>query len=117
LVDSDRPGHSWAYWFCPGCQQKSNDGNKPYFAPPAEGPMPEGEVPQWGPDSEEIAREAGLGGYGAETAAQETREEALLRTLDRVDGEVSGLRGVVVVLCAAVLALGIAVAWLLWLQR
>lgn len=88
--------------------------DKPYFAPQAGGAAPEGEVPKWGDDAAAIAREAGLGSYGQDRADQESREEVLIRTLERVDGEVGGLRSIVVVLCAAVFVLGAAVGWLIF---
>jgi hypothetical protein len=87
--------------------------DKPYFAPQAEGAAPEGEVPKWGEDAAAIAREAGLGSYGPEPTAQEAREEALLRNLDRIDGEVAGLRGIVFALCAVVLVVVGLVIWAL----
>ncbi len=85
---------------------------KPYFAPPAEGAPPEGEVPSWGEDAQAIARQAGLGSYGPETTEQEKREEVLLRIMERVDGEVAGLRSIVLVLCGVVAVLGAVVGWL-----
>lgn len=94
---------------------------EPYFAPAAQGrgvtnaqAQPDG-APAWGEDATEIARSAGLGSYGPEPTAQQEREDALLRTLDGVGGSVAGLRVLVLVLCASVLALGAAVTWL-WLQ-
>lgn len=105
---------------------------EPYFAPSAPAPRsfgdttPEtaglvvprvhsGEAPAWGEDAEQIAREAGLGSYGAEGAEQEHREEVLLRTLEAVRGEFAGLRAIVLVLIALVFVLFVAVAWL-WLR-
>lgn len=105
-----------------------NDNEKPYFAPSApavrsfEDRMATGlgattrkdaASPAWGEDAIEIARQAGLGSYGAELAAQEQREEALLRTLEAVRGEFAGLRSLVLVLVGAMLVLAAAVAWLL----
>lgn len=45
----------------------------PHFAPPAEVEIREVDeaAPEWGPDAQEIAREAGLGGYAAEGEADE----------------------------------------------
>ena len=90
----------------------SDDKARAYFAPPSDGTTPEGEVPVWGEDAEEIARTAGLGSYGAAMDEQEAREETLLGTIERVDNEVRALRALVVVLCAAAVLQGIAVIWL-----
>jgi NAD(P)H-dependent flavin oxidoreductase YrpB (nitropropane dioxygenase family) len=91
--------------------------DKPYFAPPSKGAAPEGEVPSWGQDAQEIAREAGLGSYGGTAADQEMREESMLRALEDAEREAGlgrPMRGLVVVLCAAVLVLGAVVAWMLF---
>ncbi len=104
-----------------------NDNEKPYFAPSApavrsfEDRMASGLTTTrkdaasiaWGEDAAEIARQAGLGSYGAELATQEQREEVLLRTLEAVRGEFAGLRSLVLVLVGAMLVLAAAVAWLL----
>ena len=100
--------------------------SKPYFAPPAEGAVPEGEVPAWGDDAKAIAREAGLGSYGADPSDQEAREDALITGLEhaeqeafkdftprqRVEDDLAALKGLVSVLVVIVFALGVAVGWL-----
>lgn len=96
-------------WFCPNCGTK---GDKPYFAPAAEGAPPEGEVPTWGEDAQAIAREAGLGSYGADPSEQELREDSLMRSLEQAEREV-GLSGGVVQQQLTVRILGIAVIVLL----
>lgn len=89
------------------------DRDKPYFAPPAEGTPPEGEVPSWGEDAEQIAREAGLGSYGADPTEQESREEMLLRSLEHVDAELVRARLTVRILGVAVLILVCVLIWVL----
>ena len=89
------------------------DRDKPYFAPPAEGAPPEGEVPSWGEDAQEIAREAGLGSYGGDAADQQSREEALLRSLESMDTELARARLTVRILGLAVLVLVCALVWVL----
>ena len=87
---------------------------KPYFAPPAEGAPPEGEAPKWGDDAAAIAREAGLGSYGAEQTEQEAREDVLLASIERMDGELANLRRSVATLWVVVVTLGaITISWLM----
>jgi hypothetical protein len=94
----------------------ANPKNESYFAPPADAAAVQGvqaqSSPAWGEDAEEIARTAGLGSYGAETLDQEAREEAVIRGLERTDGEVRALRAMVNWLCVCVVGLGVAVGWI-----
>lgn len=87
--------------------------DKPYFAPPAEGAPPEGEVPTWGEDAQEIAREAGMGSYGADPIEQEQREEPLIESLERADADMVRMRLTVRILSIAVLVLVCALLWAL----
>jgi hypothetical protein len=90
-----------------------SDPDKPYFAPPATGAPPEGEVPAWGEDAQEIAREAGLGSYGADPIEQGIREEPLIESLEHADADMVRLRLTVRVLGFAVFALVCALVWVL----
>jgi hypothetical protein len=89
--------------------------NESYFAPPSvqTDTVPAQSAPAWGEDAEEIARTAGLGSYGAEALDQEAREEAVIRGLERTDGEVRALRALVNWLCVCVVTLGAVVGWML----
>lgn len=87
--------------------------DKPYFAPPAKGAPPEGEVPTWGEDAQEIAREAGLGSYGADPIEQGTREEPLIESLERADADLVRMRLTVRLFGLAVLVLLCALIWVL----
>lgn len=94
------------------------DQDDPYFAPPAKGSPPEGEVPSWGEDAKEIAREAGLGSYGSDPADQESREETLIGTLEGADADMVRMRLTVRILGVTVVILVCALLWalaaLLW---
>jgi hypothetical protein len=90
-----------------------SDRDKPYFAPPAEGAPPDGEAPSWGEDAQEIAREAGLGSYGADPIEQATREEPLIESLERADADMARMRLTVRILGVAVLVLVCALVWAL----
>ncbi len=88
---------------------------KPYFAPPATEEERAARVDrgtEWGEDAQAIQRQAGLGSYGPEPTDQEARENALIRTLERVDAEVASLRSWVFGLYGVVFGLGAAVMWL-----
>lgn len=89
--------------------------DKPYFAPPAEGEVPEGELPKWGEDAQEIQREAGLGSYGRPElpGEQAKREDALLHGLERLDGELASLRSWVYALGLAVATTMGVITWML----
>jgi len=93
--------------------------NESYFAPssPTAPVSTVSESPTWGDDAADIAQTAGLGSYGAETLEQQAREEAVIRGLERMDGQVFGqvqaLRGLVNWLCVCVVVLGAAVGWML----
>ena len=87
--------------------------DKPYFAPPADGTPPEGEVPKWGEDAKEIAREAGLGSYGRDPAEQAGREETLLRTLESAGTDLARARLMVWILGIAVVVLVCTLTWVL----
>jgi hypothetical protein len=89
------------------------DRDKPYFAPPAKGATPEGEVPTWGEDAQEIAREAGLGSYGADPIEQEQREEPLIESLERADADMVRMRLTVRILGLIVIVLVCALIWVL----
>ena len=94
-----------------------SDPDKPYFAPPAEGATLQGEVPTWGTDAQEIAREAGLGSYGGDPLDQESREEALLRALERSDADLSRTRLTAALLSLITLLLTCALIWLWFAGR
>lgn len=93
-----------------------SDPDKPYFAPPAEGATPAGEVPTWGEDAQEIAREAGLGSYGADPIEQDQRQEPLIQSLERADADMVRMRLTIRILGLAVFVLIAALIWALTSQ-
>lgn len=90
-----------------------SDPDKPYFAPPAQGTPPAGEVPAWGEDAQEIAREAGLGSYGADPIERDQHEEPLIQSLERADADLVRMRLTVRILGLAVIVLAGALIWVL----
>jgi hypothetical protein len=96
---------------------KTDPKNEGYFAPPAEPlALDEQAVPvTWGEDAEEIARLASLGSYSPEVLDQQVREDTLIRGLERMDGEIRGLRRVVGIMGVWLVGLAWVVGWL-WLR-
>ena len=92
-----------------------SDPDNPYFAPPAEGAPPDGEVPTWGEDAQEIAREAGLGSYG-DPIERDQREEPLIQSLERADADMVRMRLTIRILGLAVFVLLAALIWALTSQ-
>lgn len=89
--------------------------NAGYFAPPSPDVAPLAVAPEpvtWGEDATEIAATAGLGSYGAEVSDQVAREDALIRGLERMDGEIRALRRYVGWLSFVLVAAIASTAWL-----
>lgn len=93
-----------------------NTKDKPYFAPPAEDTPPAGEMPTWGEDAQEIAREAGLGSYGADPIERDQHEEPLIQSLERADADMVRMRLTIRILGLAVFILITALIWALTSQ-